>query len=81
MKYEWTPPYIFFCSYRVLELFYHNVEAPHDTKCSKIVETFKFWKTEILPEAVFQSYYVKKVFLKILQNSQETPSAREPLFK
>ena len=80
MKYEWTPPHIYFCSYRVLELFYHNLEAPHDIKCSKIVETFKFWKTEILPEAVFQSYYIKKVFLKILQNSQENPQCQRASF-
>ena len=33
LQYEWTPPQIFFCEYRVLQLLYHNVEGAHDIKC------------------------------------------------
>ena len=78
MKYEWTPSHILFCGYCVLELFCHNMEGPR--KCSQKCElefwNFKFWKLEVLPEAVIQSFSVKKLFLKILQDSQENPCSR-----
>ena len=35
LQYEWTPQQIFFCGYRILQLFYHNVEGDHDIKCSQ----------------------------------------------
>ena len=31
---EWAPPQIFFCGYRVLQLFCHDGEGAHDTNCS-----------------------------------------------
>ena len=35
LQYEWTPPQIFFCRYRVLQLLCHNIEGTHDIKCSQ----------------------------------------------
>ena len=35
LQHEWTPPQIFLCGYRVLQLFCHNVEEAHDIKCSQ----------------------------------------------
>ena len=42
LQYNWTPPQLFFCWYRVLELFCHNVEEAHDIKCSfaRFIRTF-----------------------------------------
>ena len=37
----------------------------------------KDFTKSILPEAVVQRYFVKKVFLEISQNSQENTSARD----
>ena len=35
LQYEWTPPQIFLCGYRVLQLFCRNVEGAYDIKCSQ----------------------------------------------
>ena len=35
LQYEWTPPQIFICRYRVLQLLCHNAEEAHDIKCSQ----------------------------------------------
>ena len=35
LQYKWTPPQIFFCGYRVLQLFCPNVEGAHDIKCGQ----------------------------------------------
>ena len=42
MQYEWTPPQIFFCGHRALQLFCHNVEGDHDIKCSQKQLELKF---------------------------------------
>ena len=42
LPYEWTPPQIFFCGYRVLQLLCHNVEGAHDIKFSKKLLELKF---------------------------------------
>ena len=42
MQYEWTPPQIFFCGHRALQLFCHNVERDHDIKCSQKQLELKF---------------------------------------
>ena len=34
-QYKWTPPQIFHCGHRVLQLFCHNVEGAHDIKCGQ----------------------------------------------
>ena len=34
LQYQWTPPQIFFCRYRLLQLFSHNVEGAYDIECS-----------------------------------------------
>ena len=43
LQYEWTPPLISFCGYRVFQLLRHDVEETHDIKRSQKIA----W-TEIL---------------------------------
>ena len=35
LQYYWTPPQIFICGYRVLQLLCHNVEGAYYIKCSQ----------------------------------------------
>ena len=42
LHYEWTAPRRFFCGYRILQLFCHNVEGAHDIKCSQKYLELKF---------------------------------------
>ena len=42
LQYEWTSSQIFFCGYRVLQLFCRNVEGAHDIKCNQKLLELKF---------------------------------------
>ena len=42
LQYELTPPQIFLCGYRVLQLLCHNVEGAYDIKCSEKWLELKF---------------------------------------
>ena len=42
LQYEWTPPLIFFCGYRVLQQFCDNVGRAHDIKCIQKQLELKF---------------------------------------
>ena len=34
-QYEWTPQQIFFCAHCILQMFCHNIEGAHNTKCTE----------------------------------------------
>ena len=42
LQYEWTPPKILFCGYRILQLLCHTVEGAHDINRSQEWLELKF---------------------------------------
>ena len=66
LQYEWTLPQIFFCGYRVLLLFYHNLEGAHDIKCGEKQLEMKFcwFQGLILPQAATEDILQNKSILK-----------------
>ena len=67
-QHAWTPPQIFFCGYRVLQLFCRNVQKAHDINCSQKSWNWNFANFKdlalILPQASTGCVQQKKVFYK-----------------
>ena len=74
LQYQWTPPQTFFCRYRLLQLFSHNVEGAYDIKCSQRLSS-KF--TRGSPQRCSMNVGVLKKF----RNFDSKTAVPESLFK
>ena len=84
LQLELTPPQIFFCGYRILQLFCYNVEGAHDIKCCQKYLELKFcWFQRLgsnFTRGSHEKCFIKKDVLQNFAIFRETP-VPESLFK
>ena len=82
LQYEWTASQIFFCRYRVLQLFCHNVEGTHVIKNWLNVANFSDSNLVlILLETASGSVLKKRCFKKFHNIHRKKPQPESFLFK